>query len=274
MIEGDSFISTAFVEQIFLEGIPTKTLTTNAFRGLSYCKTLHLSNTHIEEIEANVFFRANHIDKLNLQNSRIRSLNKDAFSGMYIVDIIDLRGNYISKLARNTFEPLIQSNINLTKENVINPTSSIRVIEKNDKYLVAKILFEQNPIQCDCSLDWIIRNKLYSNFIGLPEICAGPKGYDCLRISELTMENLACIYNVSVVKPPSCIEMKFPNENKQSNLNIPDSEENIDDLGKQNHLISDHIILNINLTLLNLIIQMTMTPTTLNTLLAVIKLLK
>lgn len=175
MIEGDAFISTAFVDQIFLEGIPAKMIATNAFRGLSYCKTLHLSNTHIEEIEANSFFRANHIEKLNLQNSRIKSLNKDAFSGMYIVDTIDLRGNYIAKLAKNTFEPLVQSNINLTKENVLNPTASIKVIEKNEKFLVGKILFEQNPIQCDCSLDWIIRNKQYSNFIGLPEICAGPK---------------------------------------------------------------------------------------------------
>ena len=47
IIEGDSFISTAFVDQIFLQGIPAKNLSKHAFRGLSYCKNLYLSNTHM-----------------------------------------------------------------------------------------------------------------------------------------------------------------------------------------------------------------------------------
>jgi hypothetical protein len=58
---------------------------------------------------------------------------------------------------------------------------------------VKKILFEQNPIQCDCNLAWILNKKMYSDAsVTLPEICAGPKGYDCLRISDLSPENLPC----------------------------------------------------------------------------------
>lgn len=234
IIEGDAFISTAFVDQIFLEGIPSKSLPTNAFRGLSYCKSLHLSNTYIEDIESNAFFRANHINRVNLQNSRIRNLNLDAFRGMYNIETIDLRGNYISKLPNTTFEPLISNNINFIKENIINATSSITIIEKNDKYLVGKLLFEQNPIQCDCNLDWIIRNKQYNNFIGLPEICAGPKGYDCLRISELKIETLSCSAKTSIKKPTvlPCQDIEFTIDkilsidSKKPNIIIPNNNDN------------------------------------------------
>ena len=53
----------------------------------------------------------------------------------------------------------------MSQLNIINATSSITLIEKNDKYLVGKILFQQNPIQCDCSLDWIIKNKVYNKYV-------------------------------------------------------------------------------------------------------------
>ena len=191
VIEGDSFISTAFVDQIFLDGIPAKYLNTNAFRGLSFCKALHLTNTFIEEIHANAFYRANHIEMLNLKNSRIKVLNKDAFSGMFSIDTIDLSGNYISKLSKSTFEQLIA--IEPQKPNIINK-SSITVIDQTDtqRYLVKRLLLEQNPIQCDCNMAWLLTNKAYTDHISLPEICAGPKGYDCLRVSDLTVEKLAC----------------------------------------------------------------------------------
>jgi len=231
IIEGDSFISTAFVDQIFLQGIPAKNLSKHAFRGLSYCKNLYLSNTHIEEIEANSFFGANHINNVDLKNSRIKVFSRNAFTGMYNIDTIDLRSNYISKLDQNTFEPLIAFNINMSQLNIINATSSITLIEKNDKYLVGKILFQQNPIQCDCSLDWIIKNKVYNKYVGLPEICAGPKGYDCLRISELKYEMLATcstLNNKANKMMPPCDEIKFTADKFQTitdkNLNIPDNE--------------------------------------------------
>ncbi len=35
----------------------------------------------------------------------------------------------------------------MSQLNIINATSSITLIEKNDKYLVGKILFQQDPIQ-------------------------------------------------------------------------------------------------------------------------------
>lgn len=196
-IEGDSFISTAFVDQIFLEGIPARVLSTNAFRGLSHCKNLYLSNTFIEEIEANAFYRANNIQLLNLINSRIKNINSETFRGIFNVEKIDLRGNYLTKVNKQAFETLVTFNQNNQHTSIINESIIHIDNEKNNKFIVKKISFEQNPIQCDCNLAWILENKFYSNSITLPEICAGPKGYDCLRINDLTIDQLPCPSNSS-----------------------------------------------------------------------------
>lgn len=188
-IEGDSFISTAFVDQIHLDGIPAKMLGVNAFRGLSFCKYLHLSNTHLEEIDVNAFFRANNIQKLEMRNGRIRRVNRDAFRGVFNIDLIDMRGNYLTKLDQATFEHLVSSPAAGTLYK--NDSSSIMLIDVRQTN-TKKLLFEQNPIQCDCNLMWILNNKLYASSIGLPEICAGPKGYDCLRLAELNKDLLQC----------------------------------------------------------------------------------
>lgn len=132
VIEGDAFISLAFVDQIFLDGIHSRQLLTNTFRGMSYCKTLHLSNTYIEKIHADAFFRANHIETLNLRNSRVKVLSKDAFSSMFNIGTIDMSGNYISKLDKMTFEPLIKIAEDFHKDNlknVINKSSIVLINE-------------------------------------------------------------------------------------------------------------------------------------------------
>ena len=149
-IEGDAFISLAFVDQIFLDGIPLKKLLTNTFRGLSYCKSLHLSNTYIEEIDANAFFRANHIDQLNLKNSRIRDLHKDAFSGMFSINNIDLSGNYIKQLTKDTFQYLIPLEKPQEKtQNYIDKTSITLIEERKSvqPHLGTFITFLLNILQ-------------------------------------------------------------------------------------------------------------------------------
>lgn len=221
-IEGDAFISLAFVDQIFLDGIPSQSLATNTFRGLSYCKTIHLSNTYIEHIGANAFFRANHIENLNLINSRIRSLHKDAFSSMFKIGTIDLSGNYITKLDKGTFEQLIHlEDVNsLDGPNLINKSSILLINERNrnQEKSVKKILLEQNPIQCDCQMMWLLKNKAYTNYISLPEICAGPRGFDCLRVSDLTVEKLSCAeFNKNPARGP-CQDLEFSYNQSQSQI--------------------------------------------------------
>jgi hypothetical protein len=214
---------------MFIEGIPAKKLTTNAFRGLSFCKHLYFSNSYIEYIEANAFYRANNIDRLSLMNSRIKSLHADAFRGIFNIGLIDLRGNYITKVSKATFEPLLPLNENTLLSSKINDSITMIVdsqnlnknsdasnLISNNKYLIKKILFEQNPIECDCDLEWILKEQaFYLNYITLPELCAGPKGYDCLRISELQIQNLACpTINASPNSEAPCDDIEFIMDNK------------------------------------------------------------
>ena len=210
-IEGDSFISTAFVDHIFLEGIPARVLHTNAFRGLSYCKNLHLSNTYIEHIEANAFYRANNINLLNLKYSRIKGVHEGAFRGIFNIELIDLRGNYLSTIDESSFGSLINYGLNEDKPSKIINDSIVIIESEKDKYVVKKITFDQNPIQCDCNLMWILAKKSYSKFVSLPEICAGPKGYDCLRLTDLNVPSLKCNEKnktQSLAKAP-CDDLKF-----------------------------------------------------------------
>ncbi len=199
-IEGDSFISTAFVDHIYLDGIQARRVATHAFRGLSFCQHLHMSHALVEEVDANAFYRANNIQRLVMRNSRLRRLHRHAFRGMFNVDVVDLRGNYLARIDQATFEEhLLPAAAEPRPPLYRNDSSSIVLIDDDDRSRrpptpsrAKRLLFEQNPIQCDCSLMWILGSKFYAAAVGLPEICAGPKGYDCLRIVEVTKDKLVC----------------------------------------------------------------------------------
>ena len=218
VIEGDAFITTAFVDQIILEAIPLRKLQTNAFRGLSYCRNLVLSNSGITEIEENAFLGANHIEKLDFSKSGLKHIHRNAFNGLNKIETVDLTGNYISKINRAAFEIVLASN-----------QSSISLAQnKNTK----RLKLEQNPINCDCDLVWILNETKYLNQISLPQICAGPKGFDCLRLNELSIENLACASNSNKRIDLPCSDAEFDigkaNLNK-NNKEISKSEEIDDD---------------------------------------------
>lgn len=124
-------------------------------------------------------------------NSRVRNVSREAFRDIFNIDVIDLRGNYLTSVAEHTFGNLLaaaaaaalresSANPNLTASTVVFIDTS-----RSSRFVVKKILFEQNPIQCDCSLVWILANPAYRSAVSLPELCAGPKGYDCLRIKDI-----------------------------------------------------------------------------------------
>ena len=222
VIEDDSFISTAFVDKIFLEAIPARQLAKNAFRGLSFCKNILLTNSYIEEIQPNAFYRANNIENLNLSNSRLKFINPDSFKGMFNVQTIDLRGNYIKKLNKSIFEPILEINLNNSNEIHINSSLTLIDLRSNNYFIVKKFLFEKNPIECDCSLIWLLNNKLYRNYVNLPEICAGPKGLDCIRINDLNTDSFECKNDdpIPIRIDFPCDDLEFDIEKNQSDKEI------------------------------------------------------
>lgn len=200
IIEEDSFITTAFVDEIHLEGIPARHLGQHAFRGLSHCKSLLLTHTHIEHIHSGAFIHANHIKRLSLMNSRVRNVSREAFRDIFNIDVIDLRGNYLTNVGEHTFGNLLAAaaaaaaaaTAALPESSGQPPAIVYYDGSRQNRFVVKKILFEQNPIQCDCSLVWILANPAYRSAVSLPELCAGPKGYDCLRIKDIDSGELIC----------------------------------------------------------------------------------
>jgi hypothetical protein len=244
IIEGDAFISTAFVENIYLKNIRAKYLSTYAFRGLAYCKNLFLDGTYLEEVEPDAFHRTNNIQNIYMNSSRIKRIKPDAFRGIYNVDKIDLRANYLTKLDHGTFESLVQQT--KPEKNTLYANNSIVVIDENlrnqQRFNVKKLLFYQNPIQCDCSLVWVFDNwKQYQSIISLPEICAGPKGYDCLRTVEVTRDKLMCPLSsnetskgLTSIRPP-CEDLVFEvDENNGEDAMAAKNEYNQDENNEEN----------------------------------------
>lgn len=124
-------------------------------------------------------------------NSRVRNVSREAFRDIFNIDVIDLRGNYLTNVAEHTFGNLLAAAaaaaLPESSSNQKMTTSAVMFFDASrlNRFVVKKILFEQNPIQCDCSLVWILANPAYRSAVSLPELCAGPKGYDCLRIKDI-----------------------------------------------------------------------------------------
>jgi hypothetical protein len=162
-----------------------------------------MSNSYIEQIDANVFYRTNNIGSLNLSYTRIRHLNSNAFAGMHNIKAIDLRRNYISRVNRSTFQHLLAD-------------------ESGDAQNAVEIYLENNPVHCDCNLNWILDgNNTFMGSVYLPEICAGPFGYDCLSINDYNQIKANCTPEIptDAVQLP-CDRLVFPS------IRIP--EENLD----------------------------------------------
>ena len=188
----------------------------NAFRGLSHCNLLDLSNSLIETIENFTFFAVKNINYLNLSNCRIRYISNDSFKEMHRIKKINLEGNYLININENTYLELIMNFLN---------SSAINENKNNQIF----INFDRNPIKCDCDLIWLLNNKTFLNYVKLPEICSGPKGYDCLKISKffsiMNNQNLsACSVNTSSVQKLPCDESQIINKNAD---NEDEGEENI-----------------------------------------------
>lgn len=166
-----------------------------------------MSNSLIEEIEPNAFFRTNNIEKINFKNSKLKFVHRDAFKGIFNIKTIDLRGNYLRMVDRDSFEQLIAPKLKREQNVIVNDTLRVFDIENNN-FILDKILFEQNPIQCDCNLKWIVDNEANQEYVKLPEICAGPRGYDCLRVKDLNGQNLNCDGLNQISKPP-CQDIIF-----------------------------------------------------------------
>jgi hypothetical protein len=91
-------------------------------------------------------------------------IDSNAFDDLTNVSLLNLNGNLIRFFEKTIFQQLIQS--------------------------IKYINLDNNPIQCDCTLEWYLEQR--SNRFKLPDVCTGPIGYECLSPNELQQSQLPC----------------------------------------------------------------------------------
>ncbi|CAL4066708.1 unnamed protein product [Meganyctiphanes norvegica] len=172
IIQSEAFPEVPFLKSLDLSYNEIDFLGANAFRKLHWLTNLKLNNNLLRELSANVFSIEDHTPPsdfftVNVSSNEISSLNDLVFAGV-APKMIDLRNNMLIIIKQAIFEPIILAT----------------------GYFV-EILFEGNPILCNCDLRWIVENDLYKfNFDNFH--CAD-KDFTLL---QLTIADLNCTQSI------------------------------------------------------------------------------
>ena len=162
-IDPNAFFGLNTCDTIQLTGIHT-TLRSHSFSHMTSIRLLNLSHSDILHIHSFAFNHSEHIGIVDLSSSMISNLDSNAFDHLSNVSLLDLSGNLIRFLDKSIFQQLIHS--------------------------IKQINLDNNPIQCDCSMEWYLEQR--SERFKLPDVCTGPIGYECLSPNELQQSQLPC----------------------------------------------------------------------------------
>jgi hypothetical protein len=127
-------------------------------------RLVNLSHSNISHVHSYVFRNSENIHEIDLSSSLISTIDSNAFDDLTNVSLLNLKGNLIRFFEKSVFQELNHS--------------------------IKHIDLDNNPIQCDCTLEWYIiqRPKRFK----LPSVCTGPIGYECLSPNELQQSQLPC----------------------------------------------------------------------------------
>lgn len=166
---------------------PIKQIDPYAFFGFHTCDTIYLTGLRIS-LNSQIFSDMTSIRLVNLSHGEISQIHSNAFQNSENLGEIDLSSSLIFTIHPNAFDDL--SNVSLLNLN----GNLIRLFEKSifQQLLISikRIDLDNNPIQCDCSLEWYLEQR--SHRFKLPDVCTGPKGYECLSPNELQQSQLPC----------------------------------------------------------------------------------
>ena len=127
-------------------------------------RLVNLSHSDIVTIHSYAFQECEFIGEIDLSSSMISTIDANAFDQLQNVSSLNLNGNLIRLFEKSIFQPLVNS--------------------------IKEINLDNNPIQCDCTLEWYLEQR--SDRFKLPDVCTGPIGYECLSPNELQQSQLPC----------------------------------------------------------------------------------
>ncbi|CAF0839325.1 unnamed protein product [Rotaria sordida] len=167
-IDAFAFFGFHTCDTILLTGIHTS-LRSLSFSHMTSIRLVNLSNGEISRIHSHAFQGCEHIGEIDLSSSLISNIDRNAFDEINNISLLNLNGNLIRLFEKSIFQRLINS--------------------------IKQINLDNNPIQCDCTLEWYLEQR--SSRFKLPDVCTGPIGYECLSPNELQQSQLPC-YQINI----------------------------------------------------------------------------
>ncbi|CAF2772612.1 unnamed protein product [Rotaria sp. Silwood2] len=162
-IDAFAFFGFHTCDTILLTGIHTS-LRSLSFSHMTSIRLVNLSHGEISRIHSFAFQGCEHIGEIDLSSSLISNIDTNAFDQTNNISLLNLNGNLIRLFEKSIFQRLINS--------------------------IKQINLDNNPIQCDCTLEWYLEQR--SPRFKLPDVCTGPIGYECLSPNELQQSQLPC----------------------------------------------------------------------------------
>ncbi|UJR36429.1 hypothetical protein I4U23_029152 [Adineta vaga] len=166
-------------DRILLTGLHLS-LHSNSFSYMTSIRLVNLSHSDISHIHNYAFQTSEHIGEIDLSSSLISAIDVHAFDQLVNVSLLNLQGNLIRLFEKSIFQSLI--------------------------YSIKQINLDNNPIQCDCTLEWYLEQR--SNQFKLPDVCTGPIGYECLSPTELHKSQLPCYQTTNQTKKRNLCERR------------------------------------------------------------------
>eukprot|EP00057_Strongylocentrotus_purpuratus_P025348 XP_011679822.1 PREDICTED: leucine-rich repeat-containing protein 4B-like [Strongylocentrotus purpuratus] len=133
-LESGTFHGLRNLEYLCLKGNVITEIVEGNFCGLDTLRTFDLSNNKLTQIKAYTFINASLLTEINMSQNLITEIHQHAFNGLKSLVTLDLEGNSIKGMPQPVFSP-----------------GSLRV----SNVLQVTILLDNNPLRCDCHLNWI-----------------------------------------------------------------------------------------------------------------------
>ncbi|KAL7065511.1 hypothetical protein AAHC03_04868 [Spirometra sp. Aus1] len=152
-------------KDLFLEHNEITWIHSERIERLTKLETLILSYNSIMEIPPGLFTNLRKMKSLILNNNKIQCIHPQAFAGLKQLRVLILQSNDISTMENGTFRDLQQLN---------------------------NIAIGQNPLHCDCNLQWL-QNFFRARFLdnGVAQ-CSTPKSMEFKSIFHAHPSNFTC----------------------------------------------------------------------------------
>jgi len=152
------------VQALSLDGNQIAIMETKAFHRISGLLSLALQNNNISSLERSLFSDLNHLNTLLLQNNQLPGISPETFDELVSLTYVDLSSNRLKSdhippafLRRSTK----LRNVYLD-DNQLKTIDSCMLATHHRHTVIRTLSLLGNPINCDCSLRWLLHLRYVS----------------------------------------------------------------------------------------------------------------